>query len=400
MTAGFTGGAGQWLTADTLLCAGFAGMFFFLPVGSSPVTICGVFVLSLWLLSGRFIRDIAAWARQGSLRWPVMLLMILPWVGLLYTPVPSDGLNIAKRSYYWLFAIALAPVLSSRRRSDVVILAFLAGLSCNSAVAVLQVSGLLPMQDALAAGLLRGSSMHIVFTLFLAAGILIASFYFSRADTRTRRLGWALLLAQYGATAAFVGGRSGYAALIILCPVVVYNLMGQRNIAIIALVCLVLIAALFASPLVRERFSKAREDITRYQQGDIRTSVGLRFHMWRIALEEIKRHPLQGVGTGGFKKSWDERKGDPALPFYDHPHNSFLYMAVSHGLPGLAALCWLLLAMLKKGRQAAGTPLGFAVLSFTAVFIIGSLSDTQVLTFSTAISLALFAGAAEAAHAG
>lgn len=399
MTAGITI-AGAQVTADNLLLAGFAGMFFFLPVGSSPVIICGVFVLAVWLLSGRFIGDIAAWARHAPLRWPVLLLMVLPWVGLLYSPVPADGFNIAKRSYYWLFAIAVAPLLSSTRRTDMVLLAFLAGLSCNSTVAVLQVSGLLPTRDALASGLLKGSSMHIVFTLFLAAGLLIASFYYSRAATRGSRLLWALLLAQYGATAAFIGGRSGYVALILLSPLVIYNLLGRRHAGIILGACVLLVAVLFTSPLVRERFAAAGEDITRFQQGDIRTSVGLRFHMWQIAVQEIRRHPLQGVGTGGFKKIWNDYKGDPALPFYDHPHNSFLYMTVSHGLPGLIALCWVLMVMLKRSWKARQTALGFSVLAFTAVFIIGSLSDTQVLTFATAVSLALFAGASEAVHAG
>lgn len=398
-TAGMTS-TGEKVTADGLLLAGFAGMFFSLSLGSSPVIICGVFVLALWLLSGRFMGDIAAWARHASLRWPVLLLMVLPWAGLLYTPLPADGLNIAKRSYYWLFAIALAPLLSSPRRADMVLLAFLAGLSCNSAVAVLQVAGLLPMPDALASGLLRGSSMHIVFTLFLAAGILIASFYFSRAGTRGSRLLWALLLAQYGATAAFIGGRSGYVALILLSPLLIFNLLGRRHAGVILGACVLLVAVLFSSPMVRERFDSARQDIAKFRQGDIRTSVGLRFHMWRIAVQEIKRHPLQGVGTGGFKKTWDDYKGDPALPFYDHPHNSFLHMAVSHGLPGLIALCWVLLVMLKRSWKARQTALGFATLAFTAVFIIGSLSDTQVLTFATAVSLALFAGASEAVHAG
>lgn len=387
------------VTADALLQAGFAGMFFFLPIGSSPVTVCGVFVLVVWVLSGRFVRDASFWARHARLRWPVLLLMVLPWVGLLYSPVPAEGLNIARKSHYWLFAIGLVPLASSQRRPDIYILMFLAGLSCNSAVAALQLAGVLPLHDQLAAGLLRGSSMHIVFTLFLAAGLLIASFYFSRAKTRGKRLLWALALAQYGATAAFIGGRSGYVALIILSPLVVYTLLGQRHIAVIALACLILVAALFSSPLVRERFTKAREDIVRFQQGDIRTSLGLRLHMWEIALAEIKRHPLLGVGTGGFRASWQTYKKAPDLPFYDHPHNSFLFMMVSYGIAGLAAFCWLLAAMLRKGWQARETALGFSVLSFTAVFVIGSLSDTQSLTFATGMALSLFAGASEAARA-
>lgn len=71
-------------------------------------------------------------------------------------------------------------------------------------------------------------------------------------------------------------------------------------------------------------------------------------------------------------------------------------MTVSYGIFGLAAFCWLLFVMLKKGWAGRNSAQGFAVLAFTAVFIIGSLTDTQVLPFATATALPLFAGLSEA----
>jgi O-antigen ligase len=82
-----------------------------------------------------------------------------------------------------------------------------------------------------------------------------------------------------------------------------------------------------------------------------------------------------------------------------HPHNSFLYMMVSYGIPGLVAFCWLLFVMLKKGYKGRDSAPGFSVFVFTSVFIIGSLTDTQVLPFATAIALPLFTGMSEAINA-
>ncbi len=131
-----------------------------------------------------------------------------------------------------------------------------------------------------------------------------------------------------------------------------------------------------------------------YEQGNVNTSIGLRLHMWTIAVNEIKSHPIAGTGTNSFKYLWENNKQDRSLPSYDHPHNSFLYMLLSFGAPGLIVFCWLLFVMLKKGLGAFWSPLGFSLFVFTMVFIIGSLTDTQLIVFPTMILFILFSGIA------
>ncbi len=388
-------GAERRISAEAILQAGCCGMFFFLPVATSPTVICGLLVLFVWLFSGRFLRDIPAW-RYADTALPVVLLILLPWVGLLYTPVPADGLPVALKSHYWLYAVACAPVVCGMRQRNLPIRGFLAGLFINSLVAILQFAGLVPLKKGLTTGLLGGSSAHIAFSLLLTTGILISSFYFFRAGSRNERLFYGLLITQYFATIGFVGGRSGYIALILLFPLVIHNIIGRRRMAVTLIACVVLGAVLFSFPVVRSRFAAAASDISRYQSGDINTSLGHRFHMWRIALEEIRSHPVIGIGTSGFRQAWELHKADPLLPFYDHPHNSFLYQMVSFGITGLIAFCWLLIALLRKGWRFRDSAPGFSVLSFAAVFVVGSLSDTQLLPFATAMALPLFTGISEA----
>jgi O-antigen ligase len=383
------------INPGNLLWAGYSGMFFFLPVATSPAVICGVAVLAVWVLSGRFLRDMGLWCRS-DIALPVMLIVVLPWVGLLYTPSPEDGFPVAMKSHYWLYAVALAPLLSSRRRPDLPVKMFLAGLSLNSLISLFQFGGVVPLKKGLATGLLGGSSAHIAYSLLLATGILMVSFYFSRAQQQRGRILYGTLMFQYVLTIGFTGGRSGYVALIILSPLVVYNLIRQRHIGKMLIVSGVAVSLLFAFPVVRSRFMQAKEDIMLYGQGTVNTSLGLRLHMWEIAFSEIKRHPLSGIGTAGFRQSWEIHKKDPSLPFIDHPHNSFLYMIVSFGVLGLVAFCWLLFVVLKRGWKGRDSPLGFAVFAFTAVFTIGSFTDTQVLPFATALAFPLFTGMSEA----
>lgn len=380
---------------QTLLRAGYAGMFFFLPVATSPTVVCGVFVLGAWIFSGRFIPDAKIWQRSVLLA-PIALLIALPWAGLLYTPVPDDGFHIAVKTYYWLFAFAMAGVLRESQKPDLVIRMFLAGLALNSLIAILQFSGALPLKKGLATGLLGGSSAHIVFSLLLVTGVLIASFYVHHSQTPAGRSLSVLAILLYCSTLAFVGGRSGYAAIILLSPLIVHNLIGKRHALLVILMSALAVALLFASPVVRDRFSKAGEEVIQYRQGRIDTSVGLRFHLWEVALGGIKERPVAGTGTGGFRRLWEEKKQSPGLPFHDHPHNSYLFFAVSYGIVGGIAFVWLLGRMAATGWNRRTAPLGFSVISFTAVFAIGSLTDTQVLPFATAMALPLFAGMSEA----
>jgi len=386
------------INPDILMWYGYSGMFFSIPLATSPTVISGVFVLVVWIVSGRFLRDISMW-RHSKFFLPVAILIILPWVGLIYTSEPTDGFRIATKTHYWFYAIALAPILTTQRRPDLLIKMFLAGLSVNSAISIIQFAGIVPLKKGLATGLLGGSSAHITYSLLLTIGILIASFYFLKAQSKFKRLLYIILMLQYFATISFTGGRSGYLALIILSPFAMYNIIGQRHTIKIVIVSIIAVALLFSFPFVRYRFAKAIEDIELYRQGDVNTSIGLRFHMWDIALSEIKKNPIFGIGTAGFKRSWEVHKKDPSLPFMFHPHNSFLYMMVSYGIPGLAAFCWLLFIMLKQGYKGRDSALGFAVFSFTSVFIIGNLTDTQVLPFATAIAFPLFAGMSEAINA-
>lgn len=385
------------INPDTLLWTGYLGMFFFLPIATSPTVICGVFVLGVWIISGKFLEDITTW-QNSKIILPVIILIVLPWTGLMYTPLPADGFPIALKTHYWLYAIAIAPVITPRRQPDLIIKMFLLGLSLNSAISILQFAGLVHLKKGLATGLLGGSSAHIPYSLLLTTGILIASFYFLKAQSKRERLLYISAMIQYFATIGFTGGRSGYVALIVLSPFIVYNIIGQRHIVKILIVSVIAVSFLFSFPVVQSRFSKAKEDVVLYTQGNVNTSIGLRFHMWEIALSEIKKNPVLGTGTAGFKKSWELHKKEPSLPFYDHPHNSFLYMMVSFGIVGLVAFCTLLFVMLKRGWKCRDSALGFAVFTFTTVFIIGSLTDTQVLPFATAIALPLFTGVSEALH--
>ncbi|MBV8465240.1 MAG: O-antigen ligase family protein, partial [Burkholderiales bacterium] len=89
------------------------------------------------------------------------------------------------------------------------------------------------------------------------------------------------------------------------------------------------------------------------QEGGGRTSYGLRQWENEIAVHQILRSPFIGVGIGGEYRRWS-----PTLVnFSDHVryiHNSYLYLSLKIGLPGLAMMLWLLIGSWLRGRKLQG----------------------------------------------
>ena len=89
-----------------LACAAFLSM----PLGTSPPVICGALAALVWILSGKPIKMRRAYLGQ-SWFWPVLFLIILHWVGLLYSPDPGGlGIGFAKKTHYWLYGLAVASI--------------------------------------------------------------------------------------------------------------------------------------------------------------------------------------------------------------------------------------------------------------------------------------------------
>jgi O-antigen ligase len=375
------------ITVDRLMFWGFCGTFFFIPIATSPAVIAGLLTLSLWIFSGKFIKDRHLWLKQ---KWfpPVLLFMALPWIGLLYTNDIKTGMDFAKKSYYWLYAFAIASLSCKKYPAKTMIYAFLCGLSFTAFISIMQALGLVPMPK----GMATGFTGHITLSLLLVFGILLVSFCYKRSNNPRERIFIIMMLVIYLLSLSVGHGRIGYLAFLFLTPWIFSNIMGKKHIFKIAGAILLTGLLLFSSHTVQNRVGLAVNDVKLYYHGHKNTSLGLRLYMWDGAIKIFLENPLIGVGTGGYKKAMVKYKDNTKLPDIVQPHNSFFYMAVSFGIVGLFSLIWLFLVFLKKGWLARDTIAGFSVLSFGLVLLIGSLTDTQILSLATAKMLALLTG--------
>lgn len=381
------------ITIETLMFWGFLGTFFFIPVAKSPFIILGILTLSIWVLSGQFIRDSYRLFKHWKVLMPVVLFLVIPWTGLLYTEDINYGLNFARSSYHWLYVFAIFIIASKDYKSEYWLRAFLAGLAFTAILVLFQVLKLIPMRyEGMPTGLLSGGTSHGLLSLFLAFGILVLSFYFKKASTRKVKILVILLILLYFIALSMGLGRNGQLVFIILSPMIIYNLIGRKHLVWVMLGTVLAVVILGMSPIVQERFKEGINDIKQYSEGNVNTSLGLRFYMWKVAKDLFLESPVIGTGTGGFGIAWKKQKLRADVFNFDDPHNTFFYMLSCYGIIGLGSLIWYLFIMLKSGWRERDNIIGFSVLSLSLVFLIGSLTSSLIVGASNTAWVSVFTG--------
>ena len=86
-----------------------------------------------------------------------------------------------------------------------------------------------------------------------------------------------------------------------------------------------------------------------------------RYAYWRVALDTFAEHPLRGIGAGGFRQAWLEKRD--IRETVSDAHSLYLETAAELGLVGLALLALLITgivacgrSMLRRDREAAVGP--------------------------------------------
>jgi len=373
----------------------FCGAFFVIPMGTSPFTILGGCALLIWLFTGEFLRS-----RDGYLKeeWllPVVAILILTWLGLIWSLDPSVlGLKYAKKSHYWLYALAVASISFSGNRAENLIKAFLGGLLLNSLVGFLQLIDIVPEFSEW--GKHTGfSGGYNTLSILLILGMMTSSFRIRASVNNKGRLIYSSYLLIYFMHLMILPGRGGYLTFVLLSPIIVYNILHGKKWYFMLLTYLLVIGIMISSPIVRHRAAQVGMDLQLHlkEGGDVASGKIYskhvdRIYMWRWAIDLFMEHPLIGVGTGGYSKAILESGGDMGIA---HPHNNVLHVAVSYGIVGLSVFGWFFWILLKMGWQNRARPVGFFVLASSLVILVGGLTDTHILDAGGASLLAVTTG--------
>lgn len=379
---------------DRLACGMLLATLFFLPLLTAPVTLCAVVTIAIWIISGRCRHDLPLWFRQ---QWtiPLLLIILIQVVSLCWSSDLASGYKLVERNYVWLLGFAALSITTRVAGSaELAARAFLFGLSGNVLIALMQMAGIISWRNREGSYGLMG---YITFSLLLVVGMLLLSRYYQRTPHTGTRIVVATTLGAFFLTLLLLPGRGGYLSFMAALPIMLCCLVGRKRVLMMALLAALPTAALLLSPTVRDRIAVIPHQMAAYdphRDQNLNTPVSERLHMWYGAAELIKEHPLIGIGTGSYKKEMERFKNriQGNTGGFSHPHNSYLYVAVSYGLVGIllyGRLLYLLLSSSFRHRHTVGGFMAFSVLS---IILVGSLTDTQILSNATGILLGIAPG--------
>jgi O-antigen ligase len=241
---------------------------------------------------------------------------------------------------------------------------------------------------------------YLTFSLLIVISIALLAFFYKTAARRSCRIVIITMMVLLAGTVLQLKGRSGYLSLGLLSPWIFITMFGKRRLLPVLAALLITFMLMLSSATVRERVALIPREIKLYQSGSrssyqlsdgtlVPSSVGIRLMMWKDALKIFRDNPFVGAGTASYQ--YEANKIDPGMNF-SHPQSSYLYVVASFGLLGIGLYSWLLFVTLRRAWRTRQQLSGYTILAFVSVILIGSLTDTQILTAATGIALGFVVG--------
>ena len=208
--------------------------------------------------------------------------------------------------------------------------------------------------------------------LFLVPLVAVAGAMALHAEESRERWAAAALAALGTVCVVLSFSRGGYLALGV---VVIALALSHRKRLVIVGAGVVVAAGLMIVPAIRHRVLTELD----FTNGS-NTLVG-RFHLWSVALQMLKDHPIFGAGLSGFATViapyWNPTNADR----FTYPHNIVLNSWSETGILGVIAFAWILFTGFRsswQGWRASGTawrPIHLGVLVALVAIVVHGLVD-------------------------
>ncbi len=366
---------------------------FFLPLSTSAISVLAICIALLWLCEGNFWQKIDEITSNPVVVSVLVFLCILA-VGLCWSPDVGAGLEVLQKRW----KIILVPVFFTtvrRENRSLYVWAFLAGLTVAMSATFLAWFDLLHYADVTPQHLTK-KTFHVVYNPLLAFGIylLFHEILWGRYS-RVKQVVLSLLAAVMTFNMFITEGRTGQLVFFVLLGLLILQICKTNRLKAVCLT-VALLPALFltgytTSPVFKQRVNTAWLEICQFEMNPD-TSVGLRLLFWQNSWEIIRQHPVLGVGTGGFEQAYARinQQHHSSCVATDNPHNQYVLVATTVGVPGILALVMIFLVMFRQSVIMGGR-WRQARVAFPLFFLIIMLTESYLKITETGLFFALFA---------
>ena len=350
----------------------------------------------------------ASWrSLAGLVRSPFTIALVgwIAWafIALIWSPDAGQGLDeLANARWLWvILALWIAPPLA-RPVLVGVAMGFVLMHASQAVQLALQLSGNEWIATKRLPDRVSGWSEPAVAGSLLCA---VLGLHLPRAAVSSS---WAsrllAALALVGIIATGTRGAWIVAAFMLAGAIAFLIVLGVRSrehrtraiAAALASLLLVSIAAVALQHNIRSRIDEARREINAaLDDGNKHTSTGGRIVMLEWAIDAARAHPVRGVGTGGYRAWVNQQQARQGINpdsqrVLDHAHNTYLHIAATQGLVGLALFAALAGIALRAAWPAQPRDAGVLV-ALVGLLLIGAFDTVAVNAQTSALGVTLMA---------
>lgn len=366
---------------------------FSLALSTSALSILAILILLFWLIEGNFTEKLAEIFSNPVVVSLLAFLLVLA-LGLLWSPDVSAGLEVIQARW----KIALLPVFLttiSYKRRPLYINSFLAGMTVAMFITFLVWFDLVHYAGVTPEHLTR-KTFHVIYNPLLAFAIYLVLHETIWGQRKGGlRLGLFVLAGVMIFNMFITEGRGGQLVFFVLMALLLFQIFNKNRfkaaVAVLLLLPTIFSAGYFFSPTFKQRVDTACREVSSFRDNP-NTSVGLRLLFWQNSWEIIRKHPWLGVGTGGFQSAY-ARINQEKSPLYiatDNPHNQYVLVAATIGIPGTLSLLLIFVVMFRQAwvMDDRWQRVRFA---FPLFFLTIMVTESYLKVYETAFFFSIFA---------
>ncbi len=369
---------------------------FFIPLSTSIPSILSALLIIIWLIIGDFKED---WnmVKQNKVILAILFFTLLYIVSLLWSNDIMHGLASTIKKESRLLLIPLFMLFVKKEHIHHYIYAFIIGMTISEAFSYAIFFKAIPLFNHATYASPNPFMGHIVYTPILAMAIYILFHYmlFDKNISKKEKITHSIFAATMTFNMFISGGRAGQVMFFAMLIVLLFQYFNQQKLKalIISAIALPTIFIFFYATTsnFRDRVDMAFSDISQLETNR-ETSLGLRITFALNSLEIIKENFILGVGSGGFKKNYEDvnQRFTPDLPTTVNPHNMYIFALVEVGLVGIFSMLSIFFFQIKYALMQNNLLLRNLGTTLPLLFLIIMFSESYLFIVNTAFLFVLF----------
>lgn len=371
-------------------------MAFFIPLSTAIPSILSVLLIVIWFFIGNFKED---WSilKQNRVVQAIIFFTLLHIVSLFWSDDIVHGFSHTIKKESKLLLIAFFMLFVKKEHISHYLYAFILGITISEIFSYAIYFKIIPLFSRATYEFPNPFIGHIVYTPILAVAIYILFHYilFDKNISNKEKITYSIFALTMSFNMFISGGRAGQVMFFAMLVIILFQYFNQQRLKALVISAIILptIFLFFYTTTsnFKNRVDMAFLDISQLETNR-HTSLGLRITFTLNSLEIIKENFILGVGSGGFKKKYEEvnKRLTPNLPTTLNPHNMYIFELVEQGFIGLISMLSIFFFQIKHALTQDNLLLKHLGVALPILFLVIMFSESYLFIVNTEFLFVLF----------